>query len=365
MLHGILRLTEFRLIKDPSKNNFDLLRLLFALFVIFSHSYALLVLPEPLSHLTGGVLSQHGVNGFFFISGLLIAQSWMRGPYLFRFAWKRFLRIFPGLAASVLFAILVIGPLTTTLPLLDYLLNPRTVEYLKHNLALYKVRFYLPGVFEDNPFKFAVNGSIWTMPYEVLMYGVVALLGVLGALKGPHWALVMVVVLLAVEAFAAGEPAFKEVVFCDILLNQLVTLGTFFLLGVVSAFFLGRIRVSVLAVFLIPLLITWYPVSKITWYFLFSYWTLCAAYALPAYLHKTASKIDISYGMYIYAFPIQQTLIHFAYPILSPIGLFLVSTFCTLPVAMLSWIFLERPALSLKALTTKEPRRLFPSFGQS
>lgn len=144
--------------------------------VLYGHSFVLLGLREPLfmSWLPLGPL---GVFIFFTISGYLVSESWDRDPHLLRFFQRRLLRILPGLAVCVLLTVGVLGPLLTTLPLADYFSNPHTLGYLR-TIGLY-ITYYLPGVFDGNRYPNAVNGSLWSLPVEFLMYIVVALVGVL------------------------------------------------------------------------------------------------------------------------------------------------------------------------------------------
>jgi peptidoglycan/LPS O-acetylase OafA/YrhL len=344
---------SFKKFLPGRSNNFDILRLLFAIFVIFSHSYALLKLPEPYGALTGGVLSHHGVSGFFFISGLLIATSWRGDPRVVVFLWKRFLRIFPGLLAAVIFSALVIGSIVTTLPISEYLRRLELLDFFKHNLSLYYVRYNLPGVFETNPYKGAVNGSLWTLPYEVLMYLIVLMLGLLGALRGPAVSVLLLLSLIGLEHFTSGSEVLARTVIWGLLPNQFIHLGIFFLIGVVSSFLIHLVPVSACLVVAIPLLVACTPCPPILWYFLFTYWVICAAYSPAIDISRLTSWGDISYGMYIYAFPIQQLLIYLFSGNVSPSRLFLYSTVLTAAISLLSWFVVERPALQLKKILVK------------
>lgn len=162
-------------------NNFDALRLLAALLVIWSHQFAVMGLPVPqLLHNEPGAL---GVVIFFAISGYLVTLSWLADPHLGRFAARRALRIWPGLIAAVLLCAFVLGPLVTTLPLKAYLAHPLTWDYLR-NLWL-DTQFALPGVFDGNVLASSVNGPLWTIPLEVGCYAFLAAAGALGVMRWP------------------------------------------------------------------------------------------------------------------------------------------------------------------------------------
>src|SRR3954451_4395900 len=122
-------------------NNFDVLRLIAALSVIFSHAFLLSENSQdhdPLMILTGGqtVLGVVGVFVFFTISGYLVTQSFDTTPSPLVFLAKRALRIFPGLIVCIAVCAFVIGPLVTTLPLVDYFTRPEPYHFLLHNAVL-------------------------------------------------------------------------------------------------------------------------------------------------------------------------------------------------------------------------------------
>ncbi len=148
-------------------NNFDFLRLLAAMMVLYSHQYALLGHAQPPA-LPGVSFGELGVCIFFSISGYLVTQIWTRDPNVIRFAAKRFLRIWPGLFIATCFCALVIGLIATDLPWLAYLRSPEMHGYFT-SLRM-KMQFSLPGVFLGIPFPRAINGSLWTIPPEVSCY---------------------------------------------------------------------------------------------------------------------------------------------------------------------------------------------------
>src|SRR3984893_10721087 len=127
-------------------NNFDFLRLIGAVLVIYGHASPLTGTVSP-GFAANGVATI-GVKIFFVISGYLVALSWLRDGNLARFLLRRCLRIFPALVAVVILTVLVLGPLLTTQPLSAYFNNPLVTFYLR-NIALY-INYSLPGVFEHN-----------------------------------------------------------------------------------------------------------------------------------------------------------------------------------------------------------------------
>jgi peptidoglycan/LPS O-acetylase OafA/YrhL len=156
-------------------NNFDALRLGAALLVVESHSFAMTAsgsdsVTRFFPDLDGGEIA---VATFFVISGYLITISAQRRSRL-EFLLARGLRILPALIFVTLFSVLVIGPIFTRMPLHVYATSPITLNYLG-NAYVFGLSFFLPGVFTSSPVP-GVNGSLWTLPLEVSMYALVALL---------------------------------------------------------------------------------------------------------------------------------------------------------------------------------------------
>ncbi|MGY4343628.1 peptidoglycan/LPS O-acetylase OafA/YrhL [Bradyrhizobium sp. GM7.3] len=127
-----------------------------------------------------------GVISFFVISGFFISQSFENNSVL-RFCMARLLRIYPGLLVVLLFTVLVIGPLFTRLSIRDYLTDANTISYVPHNLSLKWLQYDLPGVFATNPYPAAINGSLWSLFYEVACYGIVVAVGALGISRRRWW----------------------------------------------------------------------------------------------------------------------------------------------------------------------------------
>ena len=174
-------------IMAPERNSFGLIRLAMAITVLFSHSYLFLAgtsRAEPLAGWTGHSLGEHGVQVFFFLSGILIAQSFEASRSLLEFAVARVLRILPALAVCVLATAFVLGPLVSTLPVRDYLGDPLLARYIVKTVLLVTGAAPLPGVFGDLPLAGDVNLSVWTLKYEVLCYAGLRRSGWPGCLTG-------------------------------------------------------------------------------------------------------------------------------------------------------------------------------------
>ena len=160
---------------EQRTNNFDFVRFAAAFFVIYGHCNILFGYSPPL--ILGMNISSIGVTIFFSLSGFLVTDSWERQPRLTSFFIKRSLRIFPALIVVTLLTTFVLGPLMTRDVLSEYLRNPQTWDYLRN--ALLYISYSLPGVFAENIYKDAVNGSLWSLPPEFFCYICVAAIGLL------------------------------------------------------------------------------------------------------------------------------------------------------------------------------------------
>lgn len=318
------------------------------MMVLCSHQFALQSKPEPrpFGLFTLGTL---GVLIFFSVSGYLVAQSWDRDPSLWRFVARRFLRIWPGLAAVVLLTVFCVGPLFTQLATSDYFQASLTWKYL-WQLCI-QTQLYLPEVFKGNPWH-VVNGSLWTIPIEISWYGILLIAGFCGLLlhRTRHLLLAMVVAYATYiyGVFDVQHNPLAHFPFPDFGCEY----GTFFCYGALlhywrhtwqrhpKATFIALAMLAALllvlggqyaAVFVVlPFLIIWFGQQSTP-------------------IAREAGRYgDFSYGIYIYANMVQQGVIavigfnHAYIPTLA------ASTLVTLVCAALSWHLVEQPALKLK-----------------
>ena len=334
-------------------NNLTALRWFAAGLVLYGHAFVFLGLPEPL-FLQWVPMGPLGVYIFFAISGYLVAQSWERDPHVLRFLAKRALRIFPGLAVCTLLSVLVLGPLLTTLDAGTYWRNEHTRGYLT-NMALY-ITYHLPGVFANNRLPHAVNGSLWSLPVEFFMYLLLALLGLLAAAfkavsnRLMAWAVgVMALVFMLLAALWAGTTTEALVIYRTDL-RQVPMCGVYFLVGA-SLFCFKLTKYFTLSNVLLALVL-WLCLGVQPHWFAMAAWVVLPFVVLAFGLARQPWLVrmharDYSYGIYIYAFPVQQTLVSF-WPQM-PLPAYLLSTLViTVALAAASWHFVEKPALKLK-----------------
>ncbi len=338
------------------KNNIGTLRLVGAFLVLFGHSFALSYgmgqsnfLPmEWLRQVTPFKMSIHGfgIVIFFVLSGYLVTKSYALRNNFFEFTESRVLRIYPALIVCLVIMVFVVGPLFTSLPLGEYFSKPLTKRFFFENMTLLnRMITTLPGVFSDNPLR-GVNGSLWTLPVEVKMYMGVAVLGLLGVLKSRYFLNCIVLILfLFWPIFSEIHPEHAS----GLMKNEVIRLAWFFVIG--ALFYLNfNEKTFTLKRLLIITAIMLYSYGTPAYVLTFSFWVaflvMWVSFSEKVKLPDLSAKGDFSYGLYLYAFPLQQiTLIYFGK---NPWIIMGVSLVGAMFFAALSWFFVEKPAMKLK-----------------
>jgi peptidoglycan/LPS O-acetylase OafA/YrhL len=333
------------------KNNFDALRLIAATSVIFTHAF--LIAEGNQNRDPVVVLSQNqcatglvGVFVFFVISGFLVTQSWEQTNSLPRFLAKRALRIYPGFAVCILVLTIGLGVVMTTLPLRDYLGDPGTQDFLTANLTMQLQPNALPGVkFSELWFGTVMNGPLWSLPLEAALYLMVAALGISRLIRLP-----LLVVLMAIGLVS---------VWFDKWIDKNLTLG--FIGGVawmlpffVAGMALYKLRDRGIFNGRLALLAVIGVIASVPLQSFIPMFAVCGCYlALYVALHPGLPVIpaarfgDLSYGLYIYGWPVEQT-VSYLRPGASWWELFLISMIAAAGVAFISWHLVEKRALRLK-----------------
>jgi peptidoglycan/LPS O-acetylase OafA/YrhL len=330
-------------------NNYDVLRLAAAALVLVSHAAALLGRAEPAVPLTHDTLGFDGVLVFFAMSGILVSTSWRRDPRLVAFATKRALRILPGLFVSCLVTAYVVGALFTDLGIRAYLLGLGPARYVVAN-TLMVTDYSLPGVFSHNSSS-TVNGSLGTLPIEVKAYLLVCVVGLLVAAKG-RWGragLLAAVAVIVALSYSTGVKAAETV----------TILFAVFAGGALASRLGDRIRLDTRA--FVGALVAWvasyhvpFPVHVCILALAVPYVILFLGHRGLAWTRSLVAGGDVSYGLYIYAFPVEQALVA-ANPRLGWGPLALLSFAVTYLLALASWRLVEQPALRLKRFVRSRP----------
>ncbi len=338
---------------------FDGLRLAAALLVLVSHAMFTRA-GAPLGDPVSQVLAGAGVGGvfvFFIISGFLLARSLDREGGALRFAVNRVLRIYPGFVACVLVTALVFGAAGSTLPLKVYFVDPELWRHLRLTLDCLCSNAWLPGVWNyagDEAMRRVVNGSLWSLSAEVLSYLLLlALWLLLRSVPATVWALVAVT--LATRLFDGAFERLAAVAF---------TLP-YFAGGAVAYLAVRRWGVHTGAALACMAVVAVAAAAGHTEPALATF----GAYALvwlgtrPNLLSRLSARTgDLSYGVYLYGWPVQQ-LVRVASPSDAPWVTLAWSLPLALACAWLSHRFVEAPALRMKAPVTAGLRRLVARAG--
>lgn len=312
-------------------NNFDFLRFLFASFVIITHSYPLTGAEECdiLCQISNGQenLSYLGVRGFFTISGYLIFQSLMNSKSIPNYLWKRFLRIYPALTVALIFSVFICYFVyDSDIP---YWENTSVWSYIPKNLAFFSSYHQntIKGVFSDNRYSPAINGSLWSIPYEIAAYIIIIPLIIFKYGKKEKLLSAILLILsisLIIMAIFFPNRGGNYNIFAYIF-----SLGNNMMINVYSYFFIGcflasckieqinstlknKILVSFFLLIILSILFGGFHYVKFT---VFPIFVILIGTSSWNGINKFGEKFgDLSYGMYIYSFPIQQTIEHFLHP---------------------------------------------------
>lgn len=336
----------------PDANNFTVVRLILASSVIYTHSYWVvtgLLETDDLSGILGAPVSAYGVDGFFFLSGFLVYPSLIRLGSSWRFLMARLARLWPGLALSIVLTVAA-GMFLTLKPGLHYF-GADTLRFITGNLLFLKGYYTLSGV-RCGDVVCNVNGSLWTLPWEARCYLLLALLGVVGLAK-PEF--MKKAVLPATLVFAlAWDLAPLHDAASRVLPNSAIwaldmidRLWTAFALGVAAYIFRQRLILSwwILAGLLVLDIVAQRIGLGLHMRVVFiGYAVLCLGLLSARKGAISGGWPDYSYGMYIYAFPVMMGLAMVWKPY-SYLAMSAANFLCTLPLAALSWHFVEKPAL--------------------
>jgi peptidoglycan/LPS O-acetylase OafA/YrhL len=336
---------------DSRNNALNAWRLMLASGVILVHAYLFTIHHVP----AGQVIGDIWVDGFFAISGFLITGSWLNKRRSGGYFTARALRIFPALWVCLIVIAFIIAPATGAVRLSSQ------IAFVLKNATLLPMQPDIDGTPLQTHYHIW-NGSLWTLLFEALFYALVAGLGVVGLLN--RWfipfALAATLTWAALlVAFAPPAHIFRDMLESGqpiapadfIVIVQAVTarLLIMFLAGALLYLFREQIPASwplVAGSAVILAVAMFLPDYRLLGAIPLAYILIVSGALIR---HKRLQlRNDLSYGTYIYSFPLQQALliVGLSVPTLLFAGISLVAT---LPVAALSWFLVEKPALSLKS----------------
>ena len=343
------------------KNNLNIIRLIASLMVLYMHSFAVSVGSQTedifytlTNHkdLAGGI----AVYIFFIISGFLICRSFDRSKSVVKYAKARFLRIWPLLFVVVMALAFILGPIISEYTFYQYFHYGDLRGFLL-NWVFISSDTNLPGVF---PYHYihSINGSLWTLMYEVIWYIIVAITAFLWK-KRKAVVVAMYAFLTALYlCINAGLFTNVPVLSTGYALNM-SKLGMFFTMGMAYYLYSDKIKLSIKAfiVAFIGLILGILFCNFIFTFSIFGPYIIFYIAFQKRFIATWYDKIgDLSYGIYIMSFPIQQTLVEclgeptYGYNTLSmnPYFNMLLTLIIVLPLSFLTWHFIEQPCLKLK-----------------
>jgi peptidoglycan/LPS O-acetylase OafA/YrhL len=333
---------------DPRGNSLNLIRLVLALAVLFAHSWHIVGAGNGPTF-KGENLGGWAVAGFFGISGYLITASRFSnriGPYLVH----RVARIFPAFIVCLVVMAFVFAPIAYLVQrgnLAGFMSTPTTpLNSVFANLSLRIVSYDIAGTPAGVPYPGAWNGSLWTLYFEFMCYLLVAFLGFLPVVKKTPWPVIVAFGLSV--ALWANIGTLKPYMQSNLDFELAVRLIPYFLGGAVVQVLSSRLGIhrvaGPVAVAIAAALILWVPGfgGQLAAPFI-AYGLLWVSTWLPQ--PALVAKNDISYGAYIYAFPVQQLLAVFGAYHWGVWWFTIAATLCTVPLAAASWLFIERPVM--------------------
>lgn len=309
--------------------------------VIYSHSFELMNtnMMNYLKYFLNIDLGYVAVNVFFFLSGMLIYNSALNSKNLINYFWKRSLRIYPALFICIFLTILIFW-IDSSSSFLEYL--KININYLSNLIFIGK--YTISEIFDNNYYAFVANGSLWTLRYEIIMYIITGIFTIsfFRDKKSILYIIFMIFFLLFIFTLNDDKSA----------ITNISRLGSYFFIGaLLSNYSVLKMNKYILFSILFISSILYFILAGLKSIFIFIIIIGLIKYSLDYIKEKEKNKIkinfDISYGLYIYAFPIQQFLIK--YISFDNVYIYFVSSLIiTTIIAFLSWTVIESKSLKLK-----------------
>jgi len=330
---------------DTRHNSLDILRLSFAVVVAVAHSFAMQTGDQPVWGRS--TLGDFAVDGFFILSGFLVTRSYLKLNSPLRFTWHRFLRIMPGFWVCLVVTALVVAPLAALLkgyPISQaFTGDPSALRYIWANSTLLITQYDIAGILATNPTPDVFDGSLWTLIFEAFCYLLIGAIGVTGLLRLRP--VLVPIVATATWLLSMGYELGINVGLGD----DLIRMVFLFFIGATAHLHAHRIPMS-----------AWIAAGAVMVFIisaagLENYRTLGAvplAYALlwfsACFRWPLSLRADLSYGVYIYHWPVLQVMACTALVSRSAAVFVLIGLLTTAGVAAASWFLIEKPALARK-----------------
>ena len=328
-----------------NKNSFDFLRVLFAFSVFISHFKEL----TAASIYNWPISASMGVVGFFVISGFLITRSYDRSPNLYNYISKRIRRIVPAYVFIVL-SCAILFSFVSSLSFQEYFTSNVFYKYLAANLSFLNfIQPTLPGVFSNNPLPF-VNGSLWTIKMELGMYAIVPIIMLILKRKPLLFFIGLYIFSFLIICYPANFDNGSWYAPIIMFVQSFSHLACYFISGMILLFYFDFFKKQIkwvlpssMIVFISKYFISY---GVINFFYPLSFAILIVSFA---YYFKRLSFVskygDISYGMYLFHYPLIQLLTHCECLKEKPILLFFTCLCILVPLSWLSWHLLEKRLL--------------------
>lgn len=333
---------------DPRRNSLDVMRLVLALLVVVSHGLVMQTGSQP--YWGESTLGDFAVDGFFVLSGFLITRSYLQIQSFWRYAWHRFLRIMPGFWVCLLLTAFVVAPVVAVLEGLPittpFTEAPSSFRYVLANAGLLMTQYGIGGLLSSSPTPAIFDGALWTLILEALCYVVLAVLGVVGVLKRyPISVPIMAATLWVLNVL--------DELGLDLFIGDSTLRMTFvFFLGATAYLYAHRIPMngwlgmaSAAATLLTIIFIDDYRMlGAVPFTYLLCWVGTCFPWPVRV-------RADLSYGTYIYHWPLLQVMALTALLRLPSVLFIGVGMVLVLGVAWASWTLVEKPALARKHMS--------------
>jgi peptidoglycan/LPS O-acetylase OafA/YrhL len=350
-------MTVGELISDRN-NGLTFTRLLLSLSVLVGHCYPLggFAGRDPIDLITQGqdTAASISVNSFMIVSGLLVSASCDRQSLVPYFI-KRVLRIFPGYLFCLLLLVLLFGPfvaLLSGIDLLTYFTTDRESPWtflIKNSLLAIKQQG-ISGLLSNNPYPFSFAGSHWTIWPEFKGYIVIAVCGLLGFFKSFHILLIPFTFFYTISLAASYQLGFSESIVNYVRDLRTIDLAMYLLAGIILYAIRDKISVNRTGlIFSVLLLVAClvFPLYEWLMPFLLGYLLLVLSQILPTPCKNFERIGDFSYGIYLYHFPVEQVASLMGVNRLGLIPYISFTLLLTVPLAVFSWFYIEKPATKL------------------
>lgn len=337
----------------PDKNNITLTRLILACMVIVGHTYVLNPVGSHIDIISAvepfDDFGSFAVKIFFFLSGLLVVNSLQNRKNSFHYWSHRFLRIFPALIIILVISAFIIGPIFTKLNIHSYFNDKATYRYVYKNIILI-TKYNLPGVFENNKYANAVNGSLWSLSWEFKCYIITYLIYLISFKKYFKWVGTILFSILAIQVIY-----FRYFLSYDLTWNPHYPF--YYCLGAIIALHADKIKLDfrILGLMFALMVLGYFigfpynTVFFISFFCLFLLWLSTTKLSLKFKLEN-----DISYGVYLWGFIVQQC-INACFPDLGFFTYMLVALSLSIVMGAISWFLIEKPSMKFAKKISKSP----------